>query len=52
MGLSLLQNADARGYYENKTKGDYVIRLKALMTMAASAPTAPSRTHAPIPPDS
>ncbi len=28
MGLSLLQNAEARGYYENKTKGDYVIRLK------------------------
>jgi len=28
MGLSLLQNAQARGYYENKTKGDYVVRLK------------------------
>jgi len=28
MGLPLLQNAEARGYYENKTKGDYVIRLK------------------------
>ncbi len=28
MGLALLQNAEARGYYENKTKGDYVIRLK------------------------
>ena len=28
MGLSLLQNAEARGYYENKTKGDYVIRLQ------------------------
>ena len=28
MGLSLLQNAEARGYYENKIKGDYVIRLK------------------------
>jgi hypothetical protein len=26
--LTLLQNAEARGYYENKTKGDYVIRLK------------------------
>jgi hypothetical protein len=26
--LALLQNADARGYYENKTKGDYVIKLK------------------------
>src|ERR1043166_5861605 len=28
MGLSLLHNADARGYYENRTKGDYIIRLK------------------------
>ena len=28
LGLTLLQNADARGYYENKTKGDYVIQLK------------------------
>jgi len=28
MGLSLLQNTEARGYYENKTKGDYVIQLK------------------------
>ena len=28
MGLSLMQHAEARGYYENKTKGDYVIRLK------------------------
>ncbi len=28
LGLTLLQNAEARGYYENKTKGDYVIRLK------------------------
>lgn len=28
LGLSLLQNAEARGYYENKTKGDYVIQLK------------------------
>ena len=28
MGLSLLQNAEARGYYENKIKGDYVIQLK------------------------
>ena len=28
MGLTLLQNAEARGYYENKMKGDYVIRLK------------------------
>jgi hypothetical protein len=28
MGLSLLQNTEARGYYENKIKGDYVIQLK------------------------
>ncbi len=28
MGLTLLQNAEARGYYENKTRGDYVIQLK------------------------
>jgi hypothetical protein len=28
LGLTLLQNAEARGYYENKTKGDYVIQLK------------------------
>src|ERR1039457_1319340 len=28
MGLPLLQNTEARGYYENKTKGDYVIQLK------------------------
>ena len=28
MGLSLLQNTEARGYYENKIKGYYVMRLK------------------------
>ena len=28
MGLTLLQNAEARGYYENKIKGDFVIQLK------------------------
>ena len=28
LGLPLLQNAEARGYYENKTQGDYVIQLK------------------------
>ncbi len=28
MGLPLLQNTEGRGYYENKIKGDYVIRLK------------------------
>jgi hypothetical protein len=28
LGLILLQNAEARGYYENKTKGHFVIQLK------------------------
>ena len=28
MGLALLQNVEARSYYENKTKGDYVVQLK------------------------
>jgi hypothetical protein len=28
LGLPLLQNTEARGYYENKTKGDYIIQLK------------------------
>jgi len=28
LGLSLVQNGKARGYSTNKTKGDYVIRLK------------------------
>ena len=28
MGLTFLQNTEARGYYENKTKGDYVVQLK------------------------
>jgi hypothetical protein len=28
LGLTVLQNAEARGYYTNTTKGDYVIRLK------------------------
>ena len=28
LGLNLLQNAEARGYYDNKAKGDYVIQLK------------------------
>ena len=28
LGLSLLQNANARGYSSNTIKGDYVIRLK------------------------
>ena len=28
IGLTLLQNANARGYSENKIKGDFVIQLK------------------------
>ena len=28
MGLALIQNAEARGYYENKIKGDFVVQLK------------------------
>jgi hypothetical protein len=28
LGLSLVPNAETRGYYENKTKGDYVVQLK------------------------
>ncbi len=34
MGLALLQNAEARGYYENKTKGDYVVQLKGSYDIA------------------
>ena len=28
LGLTLLQNTEARGYYENKIRGDFVIQLK------------------------
>jgi hypothetical protein len=28
LGLSLVPNTEARGYYENKSKGDYVVQLK------------------------
>jgi hypothetical protein len=28
LGLTLLQNTEARGYYENKTKGDFVVQLE------------------------
>ena len=28
IGLPLLQNVEARGYYENKIKGEFVVRLK------------------------
>ena len=34
MGLALFPEAEARGYYESKTKGDYVIRLKGLYDVA------------------
>ena len=27
IGLTVIQNAEARGYYENKIKGDFVIKL-------------------------
>ena len=34
MGLTLLQNAEARGYYQNTTKGDFVIQLKGPYDLA------------------
>lgn len=36
LGLALLQNTEARGYYENKTKGDYVIQLKGPYDIAVN----------------
>ena len=36
MGLPLLQDAEARGYYENKTKGEYVIQLKGPYDIAVN----------------
>ena len=36
LGLAVLPNAHARGYYENKIKGDYVIRLKGPYDIAAN----------------
>jgi len=36
MGLKLLQNAQARGYYENKTKGDFVIKLQGPYDIAVN----------------
>lgn len=36
MGLSLLQNTEARGYYENRIKGDYVIQLKGPYDIAVN----------------
>jgi hypothetical protein len=36
LGLTLLQNTEARGYYENRTKGDYVVQLKGPYDIAAN----------------
>ena len=36
LGLSLLQNAEARGYYTNTTQGDYVIKLKGPYDVAVN----------------
>jgi len=36
MGLTLLRNSEARGYYENKIKGDYVIQLKGPYDIAVN----------------
>jgi hypothetical protein len=36
MRLTLLQNAEARGYYENKTKGEYVVQLKGPYDIAVN----------------
>ena len=33
LGLELLQDTQARGYYTNKQHGDYVIQLKDRMTL-------------------
>src|SRR6476646_12292961 len=39
MGLRLLQKTEARGYYENKIKGDYVIQLKGPYDIALNKQT-------------
>src|ERR1700752_4955109 len=36
LGLLLVPNSDARGYYENKTNGDYVIQLKGPYDIAVN----------------
>jgi hypothetical protein len=36
LGLTLLHNAEARGYYENKTKGEYVVQLKGPYDIAVN----------------
>ena len=37
LGLTLLQNTEARGYYENKIKGDYVVQLKGPYDIASTS---------------
>ena len=39
LGLALEQNAEARGFVENKTKGEYVIRLKGPYDIALNKQT-------------
>ncbi len=39
LGLSLVPNTEARGYYENKTKGDYVVQLKGPYDIALNKQT-------------
>ena len=36
LGLELMANAEARGYISNKTKGDFVIRLKGPYDIAVN----------------
>ena len=36
LGLELIQNAEARGYYTQTTKGEYVIRLKGPYDVAVN----------------
>jgi len=36
LGVSLVPNTEARRYYENRTKGDYVIQLKGHYDIALS----------------
>ena len=43
LGLELIQNAEARGYYTQTTKGEYVIRLKGPYDMPSlDKPTVPT----------
>jgi len=36
MDLELIANTDARGFYQNKIKGDFVIRLKGPFDIAVN----------------